>query len=118
MIDGIRRFFGTVLLFAHRRHVGIRDASSRNNLMFEPSGRAYNNDMSSTAMVAMHVGTMVARRRDRRNSPVVVQPRAKFSCASCQGDGQDHEPDEVVGFCPDCIERSRFVADDDIGGEG
>jgi len=82
--------------------------------MVERSRRAYNDDMTGTAIVAMHVGTMAAR-GGSPDRPAVVQACAKFSCASCQGDGQDHE---LVGFCPDCLERSRVIAADDIGGEG
>jgi hypothetical protein len=46
--------------------------------MFERSRRAYNDDMSGTAMVAIHVGTMAGRDRSLDRS-VVVRLRAKFS---------------------------------------
>jgi hypothetical protein len=93
MIDGIHRFFRTIVL-AHRRHVGFRGASSRNNLMFERSRRAYNDDMSGT----MHGGMTAAIGRGGRDHPVVVQPRGTFSCTSCQSDRQDREIDEYVGL--------------------
>jgi hypothetical protein len=47
----------------------------------------------------MHGGTIAAREGGRRDRPVVVQSRAKFSCSSGQSDRQDHELDEFVGFC-------------------
>jgi hypothetical protein len=78
--------------------------------MFGRSRRAYNDEMGGT----MHGGTLVALDRGRRDR-LVVQPRAKFSCASCRSDRQDHDLDEYVGFC---AERSPIVADDDLGGEG
>lgn len=39
------------------------------------------------------------------------------ACATCHGARELRKLDHNVGFCRDCLDRSRIVAEDDIGGE-
>lgn len=43
--------------------------------------------------------------------------RSVSKCATCGGKRQTHVFDRHSGFCADCLERSRTLDRDDIGGE-
>jgi hypothetical protein len=66
--------------------------------------------MTETRIVFGLGQTAALRRHDRNRRP--VQP-----CATCSGKRDVGVVDRDLGFCGDCLERSRIVDDDDIGGE-
>jgi hypothetical protein len=43
--------------------------------------------------------------------------RSVGTCATCNGKRYVHRLDHRNGFCLDCLERSRVLDEDDIGGE-
>jgi hypothetical protein len=69
--------------------------------------------MSETGIVVMH--GPVARPLEYR------RPRNHVSrgkrCATCKGNRGVGKFEDYAGFCRECLDRSRIVAGDDIGGE-
>jgi hypothetical protein len=43
--------------------------------------------------------------------------RSASKCATCDGKRAVLAVDRGVGFCGDCLERSRIIDGDDLGGE-
>lgn len=67
--------------------------------------------MSETGIVLVRTGMAGLIAYLGRNS---LQVRV---CGTCHGVREVRKPDRDVGFCHDCLDRSRIVGDDDIGGE-
>lgn len=53
--------------------------------------------------------------REARDS--VMHQGIKLACSACQSHRRVRKLDEHIGFCRDCLDRSRVVADYDLGGE-
>lgn len=128
MMDGICRIFGTIES-TPSRHIGFRDGSNRNNLIVERARRAYKEGMRGAKVAVMcapsfaKLGTSTRRRPaphhgGRRRNSAVVHESIKSVCAACHSDRHIRQLDEYVGFCRDCLYRSRVFVEDELGGEG
>lgn len=69
--------------------------------------------MSETATVVMY-GPTAGRPHHR---PTRNRVSAVKKCATCKGNRNVGTFEDCAGFCRDCLDRSRIVVDDDIGGE-
>jgi hypothetical protein len=96
---------------AWSRYDGFHDVFARNNLIFECRVLAVQRRMSETRIVD-GVGETAALlwSHDRSRAPV-------WRCATCNVRRNLHAIARDTGFCGDCLDRSRVLESDDIGGE-
>ena len=95
-------------------HVGFCVVWARNNLLFDRSVRAYNDLMRAPRKPSVSVRPKMWR----GPRSLFRRSHAELGCVGCHGQRSIRTVVlGMLGFCGECLDRSRLVPFDELGGE-